>query len=88
MALFAALRLGVFAALSGGRAAVQEFLLNEDKAAPREAALFSLHMVAVTEGGRAYTAGEISSMLKAVGFRRISRDAPDPRGVGTVTGTC
>jgi hypothetical protein len=39
-------------------------------------------MVAVTEGGRAYTAREIAAMMKAAGFRDISADRPDPRGVG------
>lgn len=69
----------------GGRVAVQEFLLRESKTAPPGPAFFSVHMVAVTEGGRAYSAGEIASMLKAAGFKRISAEKPDPRGVGIVT---
>jgi len=43
-------------------------------------------MLAVTEGGRAYTAGEISSLLKSAGLRKVSREKPDPRGVGIVAG--
>ncbi len=66
----------------GGRVAVQEFLLSESKASPPGPVFFSVHMVAVTEGGRAYTAREIAAMLKAAGFRKISADRPDPRGVG------
>ncbi|MBI5342467.1 MAG: methyltransferase domain-containing protein [Deltaproteobacteria bacterium] len=69
----------------GGRIAVQEFLLDESKTAPPGPAFFSVHMVAVTEGGRAYSAGEIASMLKSAGFVKISSDKPDPRGVGVVT---
>jgi hypothetical protein len=39
-------------------------------------------MVAVTEGGRAYTAREIAGMLKTAGFRKIAADPPDALGVG------
>ncbi len=70
----------------GGRVAVQEFLLDESKTAPPGPAFFSVHMVAVTEGGRAYSSGEIASMLKATGFKKISAEKPDPRGVGVVMG--
>jgi hypothetical protein len=43
-------------------------------------------MLAVTEGGRAYTAGEISSLLTSAGFRKPKAERPDPRGVGIVAG--
>jgi len=68
----------------GGRAAVQEFLLSEGKTSPPGPAVFSVHMVAVTEGGRAYTAKEIMGMLRSAGFRKVVADPPDPRGVGIV----
>jgi ubiquinone/menaquinone biosynthesis C-methylase UbiE len=71
----------------GGRAAVQEFLLAEGKTSPPGPVFFSVHMVAVTAGGRAYTAREIVAMLKAAGFRKISAERPDPRGVGIVWAT-
>lgn len=70
----------------GGRAAVQEFLLKESKTAPPGPAFFSLHMAAVTDGGRAYTAREIAAMLKSAGFRKPAADRPDSRGVGIVSG--
>ena len=66
----------------GGRVAVQEFLPAEGKTSPPGPVFFSVHMVAVTEGGRAYTAREIAAMMKAAGFRKISAARPDPRGVG------
>ena len=66
----------------GGRVAVQEFLLAEGKTSPPGPVFFSVHMVAVTEGGRAYTTREIAAMMKAAGFRKISAARPDPRGVG------
>jgi hypothetical protein len=70
----------------GGRVGVQEFLLAEGKTSPPGPVFFSVHMVAVTEGGRAYTAREIAAMMKAAGFRKISADRPDPRGVGILRG--
>jgi ubiquinone/menaquinone biosynthesis C-methylase UbiE len=68
----------------GGRMAVQEFLLGEGKTSPPGPVFFSVHMVAVTEGGRAYTAREIAAMMKTAGFRKIVADRPDLRGVGIV----
>jgi len=70
----------------GGRVAVQEFLLAEGKTSPPGPVFFSVHMVAVTKGGRAYTAREIAAMMKTAGFRKIAADRPDPRGVGIVWG--
>jgi len=70
----------------GGRVAVQEFLLAEGKTSPPGPAFFSVHMVAVTEGGRTYTAREIAGMMRSAGFRKIAADPPDPRGVGIVRG--
>lgn len=70
-----------------GRAAVQEFLLEDSRTAPPGPAFFSVHMLAVTNGGRAYTAREISSMLRAAGFRNVSAGKPDARGVAIVSGT-
>lgn len=69
---------------SGGRMAVQEFLVSEGKTSPPGPVFFSVHMVAVTEGGRTYSAREIAAMMKAAGFRKISADRPDPRGIGIV----
>ena len=68
----------------GGRVAVQEFLLADGKTSPPGPVFFSVHMVAVTEEGRAYTGREIAAMMKAAGFRKISVDRPDPLGVGIV----
>ncbi len=71
----------------GGRVAVQEFLLDEDGTSPPGPAFFSVHMVAATEGGKAYTSGEVAAMLKIAGFRRIVKGKPDVRGVGVVSAT-
>jgi len=71
----------------GGRVGVQEFLLKENKTGPPGPLFFSVHMVAVTEGGRAYSAVEVASLLRAAGFRKVTVGKPDPRGVGIVWGT-
>jgi SAM-dependent methyltransferase len=68
----------------GGRAAVQEFLLERGGTFPPGPAFFSVHMVAVTEGGKAYTSGEIAAIFRSAGFRRVKRGRPDIRGVGVV----
>jgi len=66
----------------GGRVAVQEFLLSGSKTSPPGPVFFSVHMVAVTGGGRAYTAREIAAMMKAAGLRKFAASRTDARGVG------
>ncbi len=70
---------------AGGRVAVQEFLVDEGGASPPGPAFFSVHMVAVTEGGRAYSAREVAGMLRAAGFGKTTVAGRDARGVGIVT---
>jgi SAM-dependent methyltransferase len=55
----------------GGVLAVHEFLLDEGKTAPLSAALFAVHMLVMTEGGRTYSGGEISGWMAAQGFIRL-----------------
>jgi ubiquinone/menaquinone biosynthesis C-methylase UbiE len=52
----------------GGRVAVHEFPLNEDRTGPPHSALFSINMLLGSEGGRSYTPGEMSRWLKSAGF--------------------
>jgi len=68
----------------GGRVAVQEFLLDEGKVSPPGPVFFSVHMVAVTDGGQSYTAGEVAGMLRKAGFRKVVAEPKDARGVGIV----
>jgi hypothetical protein len=63
---------------------VQEFLLDEGKVSPPGPVFFSVHMLAVTDGGRSYTAGEVAGMLRKAGFRKIVSEPADARGVGIV----
>jgi len=57
---------------SGGTLAVHEFALGRDKTSPLRAALFSVHMLLMTPGGRAYGREEIGGWLRQAGLRRVS----------------
>jgi hypothetical protein len=65
----------------GGVAAVHEFALNESKTAPVDAALFSVHMLAVTPGGRAYSRGEITGWMREAGFKRVKAMGATPASI-------
>ncbi len=52
----------------GGRVLIHDFMLEESRTAPEFGALFSVHMLAYTEGGRTYTEGEYRRWLREAGF--------------------
>ncbi len=52
----------------GGRLAIQDFFLNDDGFTPAEAAFFSVHMLAVTPGGRSYRHREVADWMIAAGL--------------------
>lgn len=52
----------------GGRVVIVEFVPNEDRVTPPEAAAFALTMLAATPGGDAYTFAEYEGMLRTTGF--------------------
>ena len=54
----------------GGRAVVIEFIPNEDRVSPPDAATFALVMLATTPAGDAFTYAEYDRMLRAAGFPR------------------
>ncbi|MDA8088352.1 MAG: methyltransferase [Nitrospiraceae bacterium] len=55
----------------GGRAAINEFYLEDNRIAPLSGALFSINMLVNTEAGCTYTHGELKGFLKKAGFRDI-----------------
>ncbi|MFO7983984.1 MAG: methyltransferase [Desulfuromonadales bacterium] len=66
----------------GGKLAVHEFLLNDDKTGPLGPSLFALHMLVMTENGRTYSGEEIASWMKNCGFAGIEvRKVSDDTGV-------
>ena len=52
----------------GGRAAVLEFIPNEDRVSPPVAAQFSMMMLGTTPSGDAYTFSEYERMFRNIGF--------------------
>ncbi len=59
----------VYASLKpGGRAAILEFIPDEDRISPPVPAQFSLMMLATTPGGDAYTFSQYEEILRDVGF--------------------
>ena len=64
----------VFAALSpGGRVAIQDHVMAEDRTAPRAGALFAVNMLVGTPQGGTYTESEYRAWLGEVGFTQIER---------------
>jgi cyclopropane fatty-acyl-phospholipid synthase-like methyltransferase len=57
----------------GGRVAIQDFILEPDKTAPRFAALFALNMLVGTRGGSSYSEPEYAAWLGKAGFQEIRR---------------
>jgi len=61
----------VHAALAdGGRAVTLEFVPNDDRVTPPQAAAFSMMMLGVTPSGDAYTFVELEQMFRHAGFSR------------------
>jgi hypothetical protein len=58
---------------------LQDFLLNEDRTSPQEAALFSVHMLAVTPGGRAYTYQEVAAIMESAGLSTPEHKPTSPQ---------
>ena len=63
----------VFAALSvGGRIAIRDILMEEDRTRPVAGALFAVNMLAATEGGGTFTFAELREDLEAAGFASVA----------------
>src|SRR6266550_852403 len=61
----------VYASLNnGGRVSTVEFVPNDDRITPPDAAAFSVMMLGGTEGGDAYTFAEFEKMFANAGFAR------------------
>ena len=75
----------------GGVAVIHEFILDDSLDGPLFPALFSLNMLLGTDGGRAYSQGQLTGMFETAGFVDIERldfsgtnDSGLIRGVKTV----
>ena len=66
---------------TGGRVVIHDYMLGKDRLSPLFGALFSVHLMAYTAAGRAYSEDEYRSWLRAAGFakpRRIELMAGSP----------
>ncbi len=62
----------------GGRAVTLEFVPNEDRVSPPDAAAFSVMMLGTTPSGDAYTFSELEQMFRNAGFSRSENHALPP----------
>jgi SAM-dependent methyltransferase len=56
------------ATVAGGVLAIHDHFLNVDQVSPPSAALFGVHMLAATRGGRTYSFEELQAWLPGAGF--------------------
>lgn len=54
-----------------GMLVIRDFLMSPDRLQPAPGAIFAINMLAGTEGGGTYTAGEVHGWLAGAGFDRI-----------------
>jgi SAM-dependent methyltransferase len=75
----------ILAALKpGGMVLIHDFLLDENLDGPLFPALFSLNMLQGTEGGQAYSRGQIEAMLTTAGFcdvTAVELESPNDSGI-------
>ena len=66
----------------GGLLAIQEFILEADKTAPKWSALFALNMLVGTSAGSTYSEDEYVAWMKKAGFEAVRRvHLPGPSGL-------
>jgi ubiquinone/menaquinone biosynthesis C-methylase UbiE len=70
----------VFAALApGGTICIAEFVMNDDRTGPPQAAIFAVNMLVNTEQGDAFSFKQMESWLREAGFTNIHNlEAPAP----------
>jgi len=58
---------------SGGQIVIQDFIIDEDRTKPLQAALFSINMLVGTRNGNTYTENEVADWLLQSDFTYINR---------------
>jgi precorrin-6B methylase 2 len=68
----------VFRALvPGGRIAIRDILMEEDRTRPVAGALFAVNMLVATKGGGTFTLGELRQDLEVAGFAEVATTRRD-----------
>jgi (2Fe-2S) ferredoxin/2-polyprenyl-3-methyl-5-hydroxy-6-metoxy-1,4-benzoquinol methylase len=57
----------------GGRVAIQDHVMRDDRTAPRAGALFAVNMLVGTARGGTFTLGEYRAWLEETGFREVQQ---------------
>jgi hypothetical protein len=52
---------------------IQDFILNAEKTAPRQAALFAINMLVATKEGSSYSEPEYAGWMREAGFSVVER---------------
>jgi len=65
----------------GGRIAVSDFIMNDDRTSPSFGAHFALNMLVNTPRGDTYTATEIKAWMTDAGMSFVEREAPGGAGL-------
>lgn len=72
----------------GGLVLIQEFILDDNRAAPLFPALFSLNMLLGTGAGQSYSQSELSRLMATAGIEAVRRlPLVLPNGAGIMSGT-
>ena len=58
--------------MPGGRIAIRDILMEEDRTRPVAGALFAVNMLVATEGGGTFTLAELREDLEAAGFAEVA----------------
>jgi SAM-dependent methyltransferase len=56
-----------------GKIIIQDWIMNNDRTQPTSGAVFAINMLVGTESGDCFTEQEVTEMLKASGFKNITR---------------
>ena len=70
----------------GGRLAIVDWVMDDERVMPPAGAMFALNMLVGTGAGDTFTEAEIRGWMEAAGFADIARQ-PTPFGTDMMTGT-
>jgi predicted O-methyltransferase YrrM len=77
-----------FSALeTGGKIAIRDFVMNEDRTAPKAGALFGINMLVETPHGQVYSFAEVREDLESVGFKEVRLAIPSDTMSAIITAT-
>jgi SAM-dependent methyltransferase len=64
------------ATVPGGRVIIRDFVIDEDRTSPKQAAMFALNMLVGTRGGSSYSESEYRAWLVDAGYEEPERRGP------------